>query len=114
MTDFSSIDRLLEIGMSMGLAQQMVSTMNRTMNTMQIAGVNAGTTGQTPPIPVPETNRWYAVIDGHLAGPLSYNEIHKLIERDLLVADTLLWCPGMSSWEKAEDLPEINKELLLK
>ncbi|MDE6296993.1 MAG: GYF domain-containing protein [Muribaculaceae bacterium] len=114
MTDFSSIDRLMEIGMSMGLAQQMVNTMNQTMNNMQIAGVNAGTTGKTPPVIPPSTNQWYAAIDGHLAGPLSERDIHRLIERDLLVGSTLLWCNGMKAWKKAEDIPEINKELLLK
>lgn len=114
MTDFSSIDRLMEIGMSMGLAQQMVNTMNQTMNTMQVAGVNAGTTGITPRVAAPAINQWYAAIDGHLAGPLSERDIHRLIERDLLVGATLLWCPGMTSWKKAEDISEINKELLLK
>ena len=45
-TDFSSIDRLIEFGMGMSLAQQMITTMNSAMNNMQVAGVNAGTTGQ--------------------------------------------------------------------
>lgn len=29
MNDFDSIDRLLEFGLSMGIAQQMVNTMNK-------------------------------------------------------------------------------------
>lgn len=114
MTDFSSIDRLMEIGMSMGLAQQMVNTMNQTMNSMQVAGVNAGSTGRLSPVDEPAACQWFAAIGGHLAGPLSDNEIHGLIEKDLLVSDTLLWCPGMKAWQMAQDIPEINKRLLLK
>lgn len=113
MTDFSSLDRLMELGMSMGLAQQMVNTMNHTMNSMQIAGVNAGTTGYALNQQAP-SDQWYAAIDNHLAGPLSDKELHKFIERNLLVADTLLWCPGMKAWQRAQDIPEINKLLLLK
>ncbi|MDE5840900.1 MAG: DUF4339 domain-containing protein, partial [Muribaculaceae bacterium] len=88
-------------------------TMNHTINSMQIAGVNAGTTGQTMHQQTPSV-QWYAAIDNHFAGPLSEKDLHKFIERNLLVADTLLWCPGMKAWQRAEDIPVINKELLLK
>lgn len=113
MTDFSSLDRLMEMGMSLGLAQQMVNTMNHTINSMHIAGVNAGTTGQTLHQQASSV-QWYAAIDNHLAGPLSEKDLHKFIEKNLLVADTLLWCPGMKTWQRAQDIPVINKELLLK
>ena len=105
----------MELGMSMGLAQQMVNTMNQTMNTMNIAGVNAGTTGKACSLSADQPgSKWYAAIDGKLAGPLSVNEIRKLIERNIIIADTLLWCPGMKAWTNADNIPEINKELLLK
>ncbi len=109
----------MEIGLSFGLAQQMVNTMNKTMNTMQVAGVNAGTTGGVPVAEVTGSgsgaaDQWYAAIDGHLAGPLSERDMRQLIERDILVDDTLLWRPGMTAWTQAVDIPEVNKELLLK
>lgn len=112
-TDFSSIDRLVEFGLGVGLAQQMVNTMNHTMNSMQVAGVNAGTTGQKPGIPAADS-AWYAAIDGRTAGPLTETELKSLVNRDVITESTLLWCPGMTAWKFGKDIPLINKLLLLK
>lgn len=113
-TDFSSLDRLIEFGFGMGLAQQMVQTMNTTVNHMQIPGVNAGTTGQqlccqqTPP-----PAQWYMVADQKVAGPFTDDEIARLVELHKVDADSWVWCYGMKDWEKAADVPLINKYIIL-
>lgn len=118
MTDFSNIDRLIEFGMGMSLARQMVNTMNNTMNNMQVAGVNAQSTGNlnqqcgTACAPI-NTSKWYVAIDDHMAGPLTEEEVSTLISRGNILNHTLLWCQGMQSWSMAQDIPEINKLLLL-
>ncbi len=110
-TDFSSLDKLMELGMSMALARQMMDTMNYTMEHTRVAGVNA-TPAQQMPSAAQET--WYAAINGHQAGPLSYSELKALVNNGSLTANTLLWCPGMTAWKRALDLPVINKLLLLR
>lgn len=113
-TDFSSIDRLVEFGMGMGLAQQMVNTMNQTMNSMQVAGVNAGTTGQqamAPHMKVP--NQWYVAVDGRQAGPLTDIELKELVKAKKVEENTLVWRPGLTAWQLACNVPELNKLFLL-
>lgn len=113
-TDFSSIDRLVEFGMGLGLAQQMITTMNSAINRMQIPGVNAGSTGQTgnslPPFNHP---RWYAVVNNRQAGPLNDGEILQLIRSNDIEDNTLMWCSGMNGWQMACNIPEINKIIVL-
>lgn len=113
-TDFSSIDRLIEFGMGMSLAQQMVNTMNHAMNNMQVAGVNAGTTGQSGAIGAHRPDAlWYAAIDGRQAGPMNTHELETLVGRGLIEDNTLVWRPGMNAWQMACNVPEINKMILL-
>lgn len=114
-TDFSTIDRLVEFGMGLGLAQQMVNTMNQTMNSMKVAGVNAGTTGQQNDIGSrPTDSQWYAAIDGRQAGPLSEHDLETLVSRGLIDDTTLVWHPGMNGWQLACNVPLLNKLMLLK
>lgn len=97
---FFSIDRLVEFGMGMAVAQQMVQTMNQTMQNMHVPG--AGN-----PIPAPQTLLFYAIIDGKQAGPFSEAEISNLITNKTISKDTYLWKPGMPNWLIAEQIPEI-------
>lgn len=46
---FNSIDRLLEFGMSMAVANQMINTMNYAMSNMNIAG-QSSTLSTCPPV----------------------------------------------------------------
>lgn len=113
-TDFSSIDRLIEFGMGMSLAQQMVNTMNHAMNNMQVAGVNAGTTGQAGTASAPlAVTQWYTIVDDRQVGPLNTAELTKLIDNGSVMDNTLIWRPGMPGWQMACNIPEINKIFLL-
>lgn len=104
----------MEFGLGLGVAQQMVNTMNHVMNNTQVAGVNAGTTGQPLPVTPPgQVAKWYVVADDRLAGPFTDDEMTKLTSRHVINAKTWTWTQGMSEWKKAEDIPEINKMILL-
>ena len=70
---FNSIDRLLEFGMSMAVANQMINTMNYAMSNMNIAG-QSSTLSTCPPV-----IQMYAAIDGKQVGPFSESEIQTLI-----------------------------------
>ena len=60
---FSTLEGLMEFGMSMAIAQQMISTMNHCINNMAVPGVTLNK-------PVPPIN-YYAVINNQQVGPLS-------------------------------------------
>lgn len=110
-TDFSSIDRLVEFGMGLTLAQQMVNTMNHTMDSMKVPGVSTSTTGRLDN-EHPGT-QWYVVVEQRQAGPLSDAEMEKLVSDGLILDNTLIWKPGMTAWKQARDIAEINRIFLL-
>lgn len=60
---FYSIDRLVEFGMGMAMAQQMVRVMNETMQTMYVPGA-------PNTISAPQPLTIYAGIEGNLLGLL--------------------------------------------
>ena len=103
---FYSMDRLMEFGLSMAMAQQMVKTMNNTINTIQVPG--AGN-----PIPISPNSLFYTVIEGKQAGPFSESELSQLIRDKSVDKKTYIWKPGMSNWLQAENIPEVLKLVCL-
>lgn len=69
---FFSINRLVEFGLGMGLAQQMVGMMNQYMQSMYVPG-----SIQSMPKPMPQI--YYVAIDGQQVGPLNDSELSQLI-----------------------------------
>lgn len=114
---FFSIDRLVEFGMSMAMAQQMVQMMNQTMQNMYIPGTMNPMQQAQPPqsasVPQPLPLIYYAIIDNNSVGPLSETEVLKLIASKQITKDTYVWKPGMSEWQTVERTPEVLKLVLL-
>lgn len=103
---FFSTNRLMEFGMSLAVAQQMVQTMNSAMNNMHISGAMN--------VMQPESQQfYYAMIEGKQAGPFSESELSRLITDKKVVKETYIWKPGLVHWEIAEKLPEILKLVAL-
>lgn len=109
MTDFSSIDRMMEFGLGLAIARQMADTMNHAMSNMQVPGTGA--------MPVQQVNtsprNFYAVIADGVAGPLTETEFVSLVGRGDIDRETLVWRPGNDNWRKVENDPEAYKLLLL-
>ncbi len=103
---FFSINRLVEFGMGIAVAQQMVKTMNDAMSNMHIPG-------SMNPMQAPQQQFYYAVIDGNQTGPFSERELARLIAEKRIVKETYIWKPGLPKWEVAEKLPEILKLVAL-
>ncbi len=97
--NYSTLDRLLEFGMGMGMAQQMVNMMNQTMQTMQL----------------PESSRpvqsaakeWFFVFDDKASGPYNEIDVKRLLLEKKVTKDTLTWSVGMSQWQKVETTPSM-------
>jgi hypothetical protein len=103
---FFSINRLVEFGMGMAVAQQMVNTMNNAMANMHVPGA-------MNPMQSPEQQFYYAIIEGNQAGPFSEQELSRLIAEKKVVKETYIWKPGLLKWEIAEKMPEILKLVAL-
>ena len=104
---FYSIDRLVEFGLGMSIAQQMAKSMNETMNSMQIPSEQRMKNATPPPV------FFYLAIDGKPAGPFSDVDVATLVANKTLTKDTLTWKPGMPTWKKACDVPEILRLVAL-
>lgn len=102
-SSFFSIERLVEFGMSMAIAQQMVGSMNQTMNNMNIPGSFNS----------PQQSIFYAMIDGQQAGPLSENDIVSLINNKKIVNETYMWKPGMQKWDLAQNISDVVRIVAL-
>lgn len=102
---FASIDKLMKFGLGIGIAQQMVNTMNHVIDTMYMP--NAGQAIK------PLQMGYYAIIANQQIGPLCDEELSQLVENNFLTKDTFLWKPGMSGWKLAKDIPEVFKYIIL-
>lgn len=116
-TDFSSLDKLVEFGLGVGIATQMINTMNQTLARAAYPGVGINP-GLSPTPGIDNTvssspGGYYIVYDERLAGPLTEQELATLVAKGVVKADTFCWHAGLNSWRLAEDIPEINKLLLL-
>lgn len=103
---FSSIDRLMEFGMGMAVAQQMVNTMNHCIGNMQVPG-------QSPTLGQPAPQGYHIAVNDTVAGPFSPTELDTLAKAKTLTTETLVWKQGMTGWMKAASVPEVNKYILL-
>lgn len=97
---FFSIDRLVEFGMGMGMAQQMITLMNQTMKQMYVPG-----SVQSMPLMPPLT--LYVSQNRQQIGPISEYEFVKMVTNKQITKDTLAWMPGMLEWKPVEQIPSI-------
>lgn len=103
---FFSMDRLIEFGLGMGVAQQMINVMNQSMRSMYVPG-------SVQSMPQPAQSIYYVAIDGKAVGPLNDSELSQLISQKKVNKDTLAWVPGMTSWQHIENVPAILKVIAL-
>ena len=99
MNSFDPIERLVDFGLGIGIAKQMVDMMNNTMKEMFIPG-------QIVPASCKE---WYLAIDGKAHGPYSDAIIKQKMLNKEVTKDSLVWCAGMTACKTAEQTPELLK-----
>lgn len=107
---FYSIDRLVEFGLTLGVATQMANSMNASLQAMQIPGA------RNPMLPntlAEEDPLFYVVLDENPVGPLATSELSRLITEKRVTKETYVWRPGMAEWQLAESVPEVLRLVAL-
>lgn len=104
---FFSIDKLLEFGMGIAVANQMVAAMNQAMQGMNVPGV------PNVSAPTMPAQMYYAILEDMQAGPFSEEELTRLIACKKINKDTYIWKPGMKDWVKVEALPDVLRLVAL-
>ena len=103
--NFNSIEKMMEFGMSMSIAQQMMQTMNHAMSNMQtpqFKNVNM-------PVPMPTPKQFYALVNDIPQGPFTESELTGHIVAGRVQKTTMVWLHGMPSWMPAEQVMDVNK-----
>lgn len=104
---FNSIDKLMEFGMSMAIAQQMIQTMNHALNNMQtpqFSNLN---------MPLPSQKMYYALVNDIVQGPFTESEISSYIISKNINEDTLIWNKELPGWLAAKQVSDVKKLFLL-
>lgn len=104
--NFYSIDRLLEFGMGMAMAQQMVKVMNETMQNMYVPGSPLNIVASQPA-------SIYVAINGNPVGPISEKDFSCLVSDNKVTKDSLVWMPGMLGWKPLEEVPSLLRIIAL-
>lgn len=105
---FNSIEKLMEFGMSMAIAQQMMQTMNHALNNMQTLNISNSS------MPLPSLKLYFALVNDIPQGPFTENEIKNYILTNKITDETLIWNKELTGWMAAKHVPEINKLLIFK
>jgi hypothetical protein len=105
-SSFYSINKLVEFGMGLAVAQQMVKTMNQSIENMKTPGSFSAHLQQPQAL-------FYAVVEGKQMGPLSEQDVALLIRDKKIVNETYMWKAGMPSWDLAEKIPSVVRLVAL-
>lgn len=99
--NFASIDRLVEFGLGIAVAQQMTASMNQVIENTRFPG------------PAVTSKRYHAMLDDKAAGPFTEVELTRLIAEGKVSKSTYIWRPGMANWQRAEDNAEVLRLVAL-
>lgn len=108
---YGSIERLVEFGMSMKVADAMMNAMNQTMANMQMPNyqrvnqINMQSNVAVPPVP---QKKFFVGIDNAPIGPLDADELKQKIALGQVTPESLIWCQGLPGWAQAKTLSEVN------
>lgn len=99
--NFASIDRLVEFGLGISVAQQMTASMNQAIENTRFPG------------PAVVSQRYHVMLDDKAAGPFTEDELSRLIGEGKVSKSTYVWRPGMANWQRAEDNAEVLRLVAL-
>ncbi len=98
--NFYSTDRLVAFGLELATAQQMVSSMSRSLRNRYIPGPENH-------IDAARAISYYVILGEKQAGPFTERELTHLIADGQVAKDTYVWHYGMVKWEVVENVPAV-------
>lgn len=105
--NFYSIDRLVEFGLGISVAQQMVQSMNHALKNTYIPGPHNAMGASLA------VHAYHVIWDGKPAGPFSEAEMSRLISDGKVTKNTHVWRPGLPKWELVANVPDVLKIVAL-
>lgn len=96
------IERAVSAGVSKGLAQQQINIVSQSTEAPIVPQIDPMT---PPPLPV---FKYFAAIDGKQQGPYDEEQFAKEVKAGKINKNTMVWCSGMSGWEKAGGLDDME------
>lgn len=106
-SDFFSVDKLVEFGLGLAISQQMVASMNYTINNSITPGATHGSPSNL------SAELFFFALENQAMGPFSGKETLDLIQNGKINKETLAWKPGNAAWKKIEEMPDILKYIAL-
>lgn len=106
--NFFSIDRLVEFGLGLGVAQQMVQSMNLALQNTYIPGTMNPMQGQ-----LRQPVSFFVILDSKQAGPFTEGDMIRLISEGQVNKATYVWKAGMANWAICENIPEVLRLVAL-
>lgn len=103
-SSFYSLDRMLEFGFGLAIAQQMAGTMQH-INSNMGSHLNQMNSSVVMPEQI------FAVVDNKQAGPFSLSEVAIKINKSEFSEETLIWFQGLSEWKKLGAIAGLNSLL---
>lgn len=103
----NTVTDLVEFGLGIAVAQQMVNTINHCIDNMKTPGADSRIQNSY------NQNLFHIVSNNNVTGPFTLDEITVLIRAKTITVETLAWRYGLSGWTKAGNIPEINKLIML-
>ena len=96
------------VGMGMGFAMAQQLSKNMSAQQQSPAAPQAPPAAPQAPPPEPSTEDVYHVAEnGQQLGPFALDALKQQIQSGQFTQDSLVWKPGMSTWQKAGELDEL-------
>lgn len=109
---FFSVEKLVEFGLSMAMARQMVGMFNQVMTPLSMP-TSPNYMPMNTVMQYPSEQTIYVGVDGKPVGPLREYNIIELYRAKKITKDSLAWIPGMSGWARIEEIPTILRIIAL-
>ncbi|MCC9072762.1 SPFH domain-containing protein [Flavobacterium sp. F-65] len=96
-------------GTGMNMARQMMQSFDDLSQNSSSTQSSFSTSFHQMPPPLPtEGKTFFVAINNAQSGPFNENQLLALIQNKQLSADSLVWNQGMTGWQKASTVPELQ------
>ena len=77
--------------------------------TQQFNSAQKNSSAEITPPPIPKAQTYHLAMGGAAKGPYTLEQIKRMIKNHTITKETLAWREGMASWNKMEEIAELNR-----